>query len=110
MRQYLYRLTPTRLEMVTEGPTDDERRVVGEHFQYLTGLAAEGRVLLFGRTQNNDEQTMGLAILQADSEEEARRIMENDPAVKNRVMQASLYPYQIAGMSLPALQLANEEE
>ena len=39
--------------------------------------------------------TFGLVIFKADSEAEARQIMENDPAVKHGVMRATLYPYRV---------------
>ena len=35
-------------------------------------------------------------ILEADSEEEARRFMENDPFVANGLMRARLHPYRAA--------------
>jgi uncharacterized protein YciI len=56
----------------------------------------QGIMLLAGRTENNDNTTFGLVIFKAESEKEAREIMHNDPAVKNRVMRAELYPYSIA--------------
>jgi len=36
--------------------------------------------------------------LEAESETEARYLMENDPAVKNGIMTAELHPYRIALM------------
>ena len=45
-----------------------------------------------------DESTFGNAIFEAEDEATARMIMENDPAVKNGVMTATLYPYKVALM------------
>jgi uncharacterized protein len=45
-----------------------------------------------------DEEPFGIAIFQAESQEAARAFMANDPAVKNHVMTAKLYPYAIALM------------
>lgn len=67
--------------------------------QYLTQLASEGRVLIFGRTANNDATTFGIAILQVESTEDARQIMTHDPVVTGGVMHAELYPYRIPGMA-----------
>lgn len=94
--QYLYTVHATRLEMLTQGPTSEEKAIVDAHFSYLRDLTEKGTVLLVGRTQNNDETTFGLVIFQAGSEEEARAIMNGDPAVAQGVMQARLYPYRIA--------------
>ena len=99
MNQYLYRIQPTRLEMVTSGPTDEEASIISEHFNYLKSLTEQGVVLVFGRTQNKDASTFGITIFRADSDDAARSIMNNDPAVKKRIMRAELFPYRVAGLN-----------
>jgi uncharacterized protein YciI len=99
MNQYLYRIEPTRLEMVTQGPTDEEASIVSEHFDYLTSLTKQGVVLVFGRTQNKDSSVFGITIFRAESETAALSIMHNDPAVRKGVMRAELFPYEIAGLN-----------
>lgn len=94
--QFLYRIQPVRLEMLTGGSTDDERRMVEEHFAYLKHLTNTGTVLLAGRTRNIDSSSFGIVIFSAESEETARRIMNEDPAVKSRVFRAELFPYRMA--------------
>jgi uncharacterized protein YciI len=94
--QFLYRLTPVRIEMVTVGPAAEEQAIVSEHFSRLEALAEEGVVLLAGRTQDDSPRTFGLVILQAESDEQAREIMDNDPAVQKGVMRAELFPFRIA--------------
>ncbi len=82
--------------MLTEGPTDQESQIISDHFSYLKGLMEKGFVILAGRTQNTDTSSFGVVIFKAESEIEARKIMENDPSVRNRVMKAEFYPYRIA--------------
>ena len=96
MLQFLYRLEPARIEMVTVGPTPEEAAIVSQHFAYLEALTKQGVMLLVGRTQDNSPDTMGLAIFQSESEAQARAIMNTDPAVKNGVMRAKLFPFKIA--------------
>ena len=96
MPQFLYRLQPTRLGMLTDGPTEQEAHVVGEHFAYLNRLTEEGTVLMAGRTLNADENTFGIAVLVAATAEEVEALMRNDPAVKHGVMRAELFPFRIA--------------
>ena len=96
--QWLYYLQPTRLGMLTEGPTIEEAKTVTNHFAYLEELTEQGVMILMGRTQNNDASTFGIAIFQAEDETAARTIMENDPAVQAGVMRATLFPYKIALM------------
>jgi uncharacterized protein YciI len=85
--------------MVTEGPNDAEIGILDQHFNYLKSLTEQGTVLLFGTTQNRDAGTFGIVIFRARSKEEAQSIMDNDPAVEQRAMQAELYPYKVAGLN-----------
>jgi uncharacterized protein len=96
--EFLYRIQPTRLAMLTEGPTPEEAEAVSAHFQYLKDLTAKGVVVLAGRTQNNDADTFGIVIFRAANEEKAWEIVNNDPAVQKGVMQARLFPFRIALM------------
>ena len=96
--QWLYYLKPTRIEMVTEGPTPQEQETVSRHFAYVSDLTEQGVMILVGRTQNKDENIFGIAIFEAEDEATARKIMENDPAVAGGVMRAMLYPYKVALM------------
>jgi uncharacterized protein YciI len=91
---YVLRLVPRLLD--EENWTDKEHRIVERHFLRLQQLVKEGKVVLAGRTLVTDDRKMGIVILQVDSEEEARRIMENDDAVKEEIMTAELFPFRIA--------------
>jgi uncharacterized protein YciI len=97
-KQFLYRIQPARAEMLKSSPTKEESAIVEEHFNYLKNLTAKGVVILAGRTLTTDESTFGLVIFRAESEGAAREIMNNDPAVKNGVMRATLYPFHVALM------------
>ena len=94
--QFLYRLTPVRIEMVTIGPTLEEQAVVSEHFAHLEALTQQGVMLLVGRTQDNSPRTFGVAIFQAESTGQAQAIMNSDPAVQKGIMRAELFPFRIA--------------
>ncbi len=96
MATYLYKIQPVRPEMLTGGSTEAEERIISDHFAYLEDLMGKGVLILAGRTLNKDYSSFGITIIKAESDEEARRVMHNDPAVKNHVMRAELYPYRIA--------------
>jgi len=66
------------------------------NFEVLQKLQQEGTLLLAGRTLNMDPTGFGLVILEVDSEEEAITLMKNDPAVKEGIMEATLFPYRVA--------------
>ncbi|MAG13644.1 MAG: hypothetical protein CMN78_03505 [Spirochaetales bacterium] len=100
-KQFIYRIQPVRDRMLADGPTEEESHVVSEHYKYLKGLSDSGVVLFAGRTLNTESSSFGIVILLAESEAQAREIMEDDPAVNGRVMRAELYPFRIA-IPLPA--------
>jgi uncharacterized protein YciI len=87
---------PTRREMLTEGTTPEEAEIIGEHFTYLEHLTREGIAVLIGHTLTTDQDTMGIVIYKAGSDEEARTLMNADPAVSKGMMSAKLYPFRIA--------------
>jgi uncharacterized protein YciI len=99
VEQYLYKIQPTRPAMLTEGPTPEEEMILSGHFRYLKDLTDRGVVILAGRTLNTDVSSFGIVIYKAGSEEEARERMNDDPAVKQGVMRAELYPYRVALMA-----------
>ncbi|MBY0111752.1 MAG: YciI family protein [Phycisphaerales bacterium] len=96
MPSFLLILRATRLEMLTQGPTDAERETIAAHFAYLTKLQADGTLSLAGRTTNSDERTLGIAIFQAADEAAARALVAADPCVTRGVMSAELLPFRVA--------------
>ncbi len=95
MQEFLYKLQLVRKDMLRAGPTESEQAIVTEHFAYLQNLNAQGVIIFVGRTLNIDENAMGLAVFRAESGDAARRIMNDDPAVKKGVMTATLYPFKV---------------
>ena len=102
--QFVYFLRPTRLEMLTRGPSPEEALIQTAHGDYLKNLAALGVVMLAGRTTNNDETTVGIVIVKAPDENAAHSIMERDPFVTNGLMNATLFPFRVAYASQPAVE------
>ena len=93
MPQWIYIINPCRPDFITTS-TDEENAKVGEHFHYLKGLLAEGKLILAGRTQ--DDVPQGYVIYEADDEQEAQRMFEEDPAVKAGVFVGKVRPYFVA--------------
>lgn len=95
-QQYVYvlKLVPRLLDEANW--TEADERVVGEHFERLKALLAEGRLILAGRTLNTDASQFGLVVLEVESEDEARALMTSDPTVRDGLMTAELFPYRVA--------------
>lgn len=89
---FLYRLTPCRPTLGFDA-TPEEQAVVGAHFNYLKALLAEGKLIMAAPAA---DYSFGLTIFEAESEAEARTIMDGDPAVQKGVMTAELIPLKIA--------------
>jgi len=90
--QFVYVLIPHKNDFVNT-MTEEESAIMHEHFYYLKDLLEKNILILAGPVTTGD---FGLAVIETNSEEEARTIMENDPAVKKNVMSVKLYPYRVS--------------
>ncbi len=93
---YILRLVPRLVE--TKNWTQEDNKVLERHLQQLQQLQKEGKLVLAGRTLVTDPT--GLVILQVETIEEARQIMQNDEAVKAKIMTAQVFPFQVSLMKV----------
>jgi len=91
---WLVVLRPVREEMPFD-PTDEESRIVSEHYAYLQQLRAEGRLVLAGPSALPGD-TFGLGIFDQDDRAEVEAIVAADPAVTGGIMTAEIRPYRIS--------------
>jgi uncharacterized protein len=91
---FLYCLRPTRLAMLTEGATPDERAIAAQHWTYSQMLLTQGTVIFAGRTLSREPSTFAFVVIRAPSFEAARAIAEQDPAVAGGVFAAEVFPFQ----------------
>ena len=91
---WLVVLRPVRAEMPFE-PTQEESRIVSEHYEYLKQLRAESRLVLAGPSAAPGD-SFGLSIFEQEDRAEVEAIVAADPAVTNRIMTAEIRPYRIA--------------
>lgn len=97
-KEWLGVLTLTEKLTTEANWTLADQTVVGEHFQRLVKMKESGTVILAGRMDLplNDPEMKGLVIFYAKDEKEANQFMQDDPAVKAKIMQAKVYPYGVA--------------
>jgi uncharacterized protein YciI len=74
--------------------TDEEREVWGVHFERLQRLLAEGTLVLAGPTLGR--VNTGIAVIEAEDEATARRLMEEDPAIASGIATGELRPFAMA--------------
>lgn len=98
MKTYLGVLTLAEKYRDDKNWTNADQAIVGQHFQRLQKYKTEGVVVLAGRTQyeTNNPEMMGLVIFYAKDDGAAQNFIQEDPAVKNKIMLAKVHPYGIA--------------
>lgn len=62
-----------------------------DHFAYLKSLLEAGKLILAGPSL---DPPFGIIVLEAENEDEARRLVEADPSVAARVQTPELYPFR----------------
>ena len=95
-KQFLYLLRLEKAMLDFAAWTPEKSKIVQEHFAYLQKLFADGKLILAGRTEVENEKTFGIVILEADNLEEATSIAQNDSGVKGKIMNLEVYPYRVA--------------
>jgi uncharacterized protein YciI len=98
MKEWIGVLTVTEKFADEKNWTANDQAIVGEHFQRLIKMKDKGIVILAGRMelQLNDPAMQGLVIFYAKDEKEANQFMQDDPAVKAKIMNAKVHPYGVA--------------
>jgi uncharacterized protein len=91
---FLVFLRPTRPEMAFE-PTEEESRIVGEHYEYLVSLRDAGKLVVAGPSVVPGD-TIGIGVLDVSDEAEVRAIVAADPAVSSGAMTAEIRPMRIS--------------
>ena len=91
---FLVFLRPARPEMPFE-PTEEESRIVGEHYDYLVSLRDQGKLVVAGPSIVPGD-TIGIGVLTVDEQDEVEAIVAADPAVSSGVMVAEIRPLRIA--------------
>ena len=95
--QFLYQFLPgSRPELFTDSEawTEDDQRIASKHLAYLEAATAQGTVVMAGRSQ--DGIGPAIVIIEADSEDAARRFMNADPFVASGLFGANLHPFRVA--------------
>ncbi len=88
--EFAYLVRPAFDQRFLATATDQQRAVVQEHGAWLEARYAEGRVRFAGRCYDGP---FGLVVLEADSEEDARKLVEADPSIRSGTQSAELYPF-----------------
>jgi uncharacterized protein YciI len=90
MPEWICIIRPSRAGFA-ESPTENEQRIMSEHFAYLKSLLDSGTLVMAGPAL---DAAFGTIVYEADDEEAARSIMAADPSVSQGVMNMTLHPFR----------------
>jgi len=93
-QHFFFKLIPPRATFPHD-ITEAEKRLMDEHGRYFDEQFAAGRLLLYGPVMAA-EGAFGLAVLQVDTEEDARRFGQQDPSVKAGLNRFEFYPMRVS--------------
>jgi uncharacterized protein YciI len=92
MREFAYLVRPAFDQAFKVQADERERGIVDEHWGFLLDLQRSGRLVLAGRCYDGP---FGIVVFEAESEADARAVMERDPSVREGVQAAELYPFKV---------------
>lgn len=101
------------LVMLKTGPVKIEDKKItdslfGGHLQNIRRLASEGKLVVAGPLQKNDKSYRGIFILNVKTIEDAKVLLETDPAIKAKLLDSELYGWY-GSAALPIYLPASEK-
>ncbi len=93
-QHYFFKLTSPR-PTFPQDITNEERRLMDEHGRYFQDQFAGGNILLFGPVVAT-RGAFGLAVLEVDNEEAARKFGESDPSVRAGLNRFEIHPMRVS--------------
>lgn len=75
--------------------TDKERltELFKGHMNNINKLVKDGKMVVAGPLGENDKQYRGIFILNAKSKEEVDLLLQDDPTIKQKLMDVEIYPW-----------------
>ena len=80
--------------------TADERALMMQHVNYARQAFAEGKLLVFGPVLYPDD-TFGIAVMQAETEDEIKAFIADDPTVQAGMNRYTYAPMKLGGAQAP---------
>jgi uncharacterized protein YciI len=86
------------LVILKTGPVKIEDKKVSDslfkgHMENIGRLVANGKLIVAGPMGKNDKTYRGIFILNVKTAEEARNLLQNDPTIKEKVLDAELFTW-----------------
>jgi len=88
MKQYVFCILKTGSN--TTATAEEKSNLFKGHMANITRLAQEGKLVVAGPFMKNDQNYRGLFIFNVSTIEEAKTLVDTDPAVKENLFEAEL--------------------
>jgi uncharacterized protein YciI len=85
-------LARSKRENFVQSMTEEEKAVFAEHFAYVEKLHSEEKLVISGACLDG---AFGMIIYQAETEEEARAMFDNDPLTKSGITTTEFHPFKV---------------
>ncbi|RPD42001.1 YciI family protein [Chitinophaga barathri] len=63
------------------------------HMANIDKLVKDGKLVIAGPLGKNDKQYRGIFVLSVKTKEEAEALLETDPAISSKMLEAEIYPW-----------------
>lgn len=95
---FLYKLTLAEKYKNPAVWNEDTEKVILDHFNWMQELGNKGILIFAGRTllEPADKNLFGIALINAETPEQAHEIMKHDPGVVYGVQKAEIFPFRVA--------------
>jgi uncharacterized protein YciI len=91
MKSYVFVLLKTGSNNIEKGPKRDS--IFAGHLKNIGRLADAGKLVVAGPFEGNDKSFRGIFILNVKTIPEAKELLDTDPAVHAKVLDAELYEW-----------------
>jgi uncharacterized protein len=92
VREFAYLVRPAFDQTFMAHADERVREIVDEHWAFLLDLQRSGRLVFAGRCYDGP---FGIVVFDAESEADARSVMERDPSVREGVQAAQLHSFKV---------------
>jgi uncharacterized protein YciI len=91
MKSYVFVLLVTGSNNMEQGAARDS--IFSGHLKNIGRLADEGKLVIAGPFGDNNKSYRGIFILNVKTIEEAKKLLDTDPAIHTKVLAAELYEW-----------------
>jgi len=91
MKKYVFCLLKSGSN--TTASKEESKKLFEGHMANIGKLAKEGKLVVAGPFMKNDRNYRGIYVFNVETVEEAKKLVETDPAIKANLLEAELTPW-----------------